>query len=164
MEHLEVKPANATVQVDKQYQFQVDGFDQYGASIEIGKREWKAAGGTITETGLFSAGPTAGAAEVSVKAGGRSAICQINIVEKIEKPDSAKAHSSGQKFLQWNGEIPPQKWNQFFMKVLVKLTQIQGLKLKVNLEAPVNTTDEHRIDEARSGLKDLGLEDKIDLS
>lgn len=164
LERLQIKPANATVQVEKQHQLQVDGYDQYGAPIEIGKREWKAAGGTITETGLFSAGPTAGAAEVSVKAGGRTAICQINIVEKVEKPDSAKAHSSGQKFLQWNGEIPPQKWNQFFMKVLVKLTQIQGLKLKVNLEAPVSNTDEQRIDEARSGLKDLGLEDKIDLS
>lgn len=157
---LEIAPSSATVLVGKQHQFQVDCYDQYGQPFDAGKHEWKAAGGTITNTGLFTAGAAAGAAEVSVKAGGMTAICAINVADKVEPPTTQPAH--GQKLIQWSGEIPPQKWNQFYMKVLVKLAQAPGLKLHVKMEAQGNgASDQAKVDEARAGLKELGLDDDV---
>lgn len=157
---LEIIPTSATVQVGKQHQFQVDGYDQYDRPFDPGKRVWKAAGGTITESGLFTAGGAAGAAEVSVAAGGIAATCPISVVERAEP---APPHQpSAQKTIQWSGDVPAQKWNQFYMKVLVKLAQAPGLKLNVKLEAQGSAAvDQAKLDDVRAGLKELGLGDDV---
>lgn len=65
--------------------------------------------------------------------------------------------------LTWLGDIPPQKWTTFYTKVLTKFATGKGLTLTLSL----NVTSEdgisaQKIEETKSALLELGLNDKID--
>jgi hypothetical protein len=65
--------------------------------------------------------------------------------------------------VRWYGQIPPQKWMNFYTKVLTKLGVNSGLTLNVKVEfKPEGGLSRQKIDEVRSALRDLGLDDKID--
>ena len=66
--------------------------------------------------------------------------------------------------MRWRGTVPPQKWMNFYTKVLSKFANAQGLKIEVHFEVKVN--QEHadaKASETRSGLKELGLGDQVDV-
>jgi hypothetical protein len=64
----------------------------------------------------------------------------------------------------WRGEIPAQKWSNFYLKVISKLAASKGLKLSVTLEAsPDGGVAPHRVEEIKMALRELGLGDEIDL-
>ena len=64
----------------------------------------------------------------------------------------------------WRGEVPPQKWMNFYMKVLSKFAVGGGLKLKVTAEiAPPGGVTAQQAEETRQSLRELGLQDYIDL-
>lgn len=68
------------------------------------------------------------------------------------------------KLLYWQGEVPPQKWMNFYTKVLSRFVSSEGLKLKVSFEVPAEGEQgQAKADEARSGLKELGLDDDVRL-
>jgi len=65
--------------------------------------------------------------------------------------------------LVWQGEIPPQKWSQFYMRVVGKVATIQGLKLSVKLD--LNTQggiSPSQVEDLRAALRELGLNDAIE--
>lgn len=63
------------------------------------------------------------------------------------------------------GEVPPQKWMNFYTKVLSRFVSTEGLKLKVSFEVPaVGDQGQTKADEARSGLKELDLDDNIQVT
>ena len=65
--------------------------------------------------------------------------------------------------LTWTGEIPPQKWMNFYTKVLAKFASARGLKLTVKVEAtPEGGVSKQKLDETKSALRELGLHDKVD--
>lgn len=76
-------------------------------------------------------------------------------------------HSTGTPVLNasrltWTGEIPAQKWNNFYLKVLAKLASTKGLKLKVVVELePEGGVPPHQVQETLAGLRELGLGDDI---
>jgi hypothetical protein len=79
--------------------------------------------------------------------------------EKSE-PQSTK----NSKSMIWRGEIPPQKWMNFYMKVLSKFAVAGGLKLKVTAEiAPPGGVTAQQAEETRQSLRELGLADFVDL-
>src|SRR5438132_4383755 len=64
--------------------------------------------------------------------------------------------------LAWTGEIPPQKWMNFYTKVLSKFASARGLKLTVKVEAsPEGGVSKQKLDETKSALRELGLNDDI---
>jgi predicted AAA+ superfamily ATPase len=64
--------------------------------------------------------------------------------------------------LSWTGEIPPQKWMNFYTKVLSKFASGVGLKLKLTVEAsPDGGLSKQRIEETKSALRELGLNDNV---
>ncbi len=75
-------------------------------------------------------------------------------------PPSTPSTASG---LAWTGEIPPQKWMNFYTKVLSKFASARGLKLTLKVEvAPEEGVSKQKLDETKSALKELGLNDDID--
>lgn len=69
------------------------------------------------------------------------------------------------KSIHWQGEVPPQKWMNFYTKVLSRFASAEGLKLKVSFEVPAEGEQgQAKADEARSGLKELGLDGDVRLS
>jgi len=73
-------------------------------------------------------------------------------VVPIEKIDS----------LTWEGEVPPQKWMNFYTKVLSRFQIGEHLKLKVNVEIkPKDGIPKQKVEETKTALRELGLSDAI---
>jgi hypothetical protein len=65
--------------------------------------------------------------------------------------------------ITWSGAIPPQKWMNFYTKVLTKLGVSTGLTLTVKVESrPEGGLSPQKMEEVKSALRELGLTDKID--
>ena len=65
----------------------------------------------------------------------------------------------GGRHLSWEGELPPQKWTNFYMKVLTRFATDPSLRLRVRLEvAPEIGIPPAQLDEIRVALKELGLD------
>jgi len=65
--------------------------------------------------------------------------------------------------LTWSGEIPSQKWMNFYTKFLTKLGVSSGLSLNVKVECkPEGGLSPQKLEEAKSALRELGLDDRIE--
>lgn len=65
--------------------------------------------------------------------------------------------------LVWSGDIPHQKWMNFYTKVLSKFAAGAGLKLTIRIEvAPAEGVSAQKVDETRVALRELGLKDSLD--
>jgi hypothetical protein len=82
-------------------------------------------------------------------------------VDLIPPTSPASSTASG---LTWTGEIPPQKWMNFYTKVLSKFATARGLKLTVKVEVlPEGGVSKQKLDETKSALRELGLNDDVNL-
>lgn len=65
----------------------------------------------------------------------------------------------------WTGEVTPQKWMNFYTKVLSRFATNAGLKLIVTVEvAPPGGTTMSKVEETRIALRELGMEEYVRLS
>ena len=63
----------------------------------------------------------------------------------------------------WSGEIPSQKWMNFYTKILTKLGVNSGLTLTVKVDCnPDGGVSQQKVDEIRSALRELGLDDRLE--
>jgi hypothetical protein len=66
--------------------------------------------------------------------------------------------------LKWTGEIPAQKWMNFYTKVLSKFAAAQGLKLTLSIEvSPEGGISAQKIEETRMALQELGLSADLEM-
>ena len=64
--------------------------------------------------------------------------------------------------LEWTGEIPPQKWMNFYTKVLSKFASASNLRLTLKVEvSPEGGVSKQKLDETKSALRELGLNDDV---
>jgi hypothetical protein len=64
--------------------------------------------------------------------------------------------------MTWTVEIPPQKWMNFYTKVLAKFASGRGLKLTLKVEvAPDGGVSKQKLEETKAALRELGLNDDI---
>jgi hypothetical protein len=160
---LAVSPATAQVQPGKKQAFIAKGLDQHGRDIATGQVDWKASGGVIDSDGVFSAGDDEGNFVVSVSVGTVKGSATISVAKagSTAAPTPQKPPAS-QGSLRWTGEIPPQKWMNFYTKVLSKVVGRQGLKLTLNVEvSPESGVSPQKIEETRVALQELGLNDDV---
>ena len=62
----------------------------------------------------------------------------------------------------WQGDVPPQKWMNFYTKVLSKFATQPGLRIGLNVEiAPQGGVSLQKVDEIRVALRELGLSDDV---
>lgn len=79
-----------------------------------------------------------------------------------DEPDTVVTPESVITGIKWSGEIPAQKWTNFYMKVLTKYVS-EGLKLSVSVEASSGDgISPQKIEETRAALRELGLDDRIE--
>jgi Protein of unknown function (DUF499) len=77
----------------------------------------------------------------------------------IEQPPSTTPVALG---LTWTGEIPPMKWMNFYTKVLSKFASTRGLKLTLKVEVgSEGGISQQKLDETKSALRELGLNDDV---
>jgi hypothetical protein len=65
--------------------------------------------------------------------------------------------------LVWSGDVPHQKWMNFYTKVLSKFAASAGLKLTLRVEvAPPEGVSPQKVDETKVALRELGLKDSLE--
>lgn len=78
------------------------------------------------------------------------------------QPPSKPASATTAARMTWTGEIPAQKWTNFYTKVLTKFSAGKGLRVTLQLEiAPENGISPQKIEETRIALRELGLSDEV---
>jgi hypothetical protein len=64
--------------------------------------------------------------------------------------------------LTWSGEVPSQKWMNFYTKFLTKLGVGNDLSLNVSVKCkPQGGLSPQKVDEIKSALRELGLDDNL---
>jgi hypothetical protein len=155
LERLEVAPAQSALQPGASVSFAAHGFDQHGDPYPVLDPQWTSSGGHVDETGRFAA-ESAGFYTVTVEVSGRSAEAHVQVSTVMVQPPSAGGG------LAWSGQIPPQKWTQFYTRVLTKLVGRSGLEIRVELRLPPDAgVSKTERDEAAVALRDLGLDDEV---
>ena len=66
------------------------------------------------------------------------------------------------KALQWSGDIPYQKWMNFYTKVLTRFVKDGGLKITVLFGTDSGAgVSPQQVEETKAALRELGLDDDI---
>lgn len=77
-------------------------------------------------------------------------------------PEPKKPEQLTFSSMAWTGEVPPQKWMNFYTKVLSKFATAKGLKLKLSIEvAPEGGVSKQKIEETKAALRELGMNDDL---
>jgi len=64
--------------------------------------------------------------------------------------------------IRWSGEVPPQKWMNFYTKVLSRLVAIDGLRLTIEVDvSPSDGISKQFMEDTQNALRELGLDDRV---
>lgn len=161
---LTIQPEQPQVKPGAHTAFQVKGWDQHGRPIAVSKVNWIVKGGEGDGSGGFKAGEEEGeflieAAVDAVRAQTTVVIAKKNLPIPQPSPSPSPTEIKG---LRWSGDVPAQKWMNFYTKVLAKYATSGGLKLNVSFEiSPEGGLLPQRLDEMKALLRELGLEDDV---
>jgi hypothetical protein len=149
---IRLEPAEVTLRPGDRVTFQV--LDQAGRQVK--GVAWKASGGEIDEHGNFTAGPQEGDFEVEARINGATAKALVRVRKDVTPPPPPPP---GAKRLSWEGDLPAQKWSQFYMKVLTNFATDPSLRIRVRLEvAPEEGISRSRLEDIEAALRELGLD------
>jgi len=84
---------------------------------------------------------------------------------ETDEGDDAEPHEvpAAAASLAWTGDVPTQKWMNFYTKILSRFSTDGGLSLRVTFEVePDGGLSNQRLEETRAALRELGLEDDIE--
>ena len=168
LDGISARPGDVVLKPGEQASFSCEGIDQDGQPFAINSVTWSATGGSIGADGLYAADndSTGGLFMVKAEADGLESIAEVRITLPSQPGGGGDAGDppSSSKSIHWQGEVPPQKWMNFYTKVLSRFASAKGLKLRVSFEVPAEGDQgQAKADEAQSGLKELGLDDDVRL-
>ena len=163
LEKLLVSPSSTLVKPETKQAYKAEGLDQFGQQFRIEDVKWSATGGTISEEGVYSAGHDEGDFTILATSGEVVGHGSVTIApEAGTGPGQQTPPPRQTQGLTWEGEIPPQKWTNFYMKVLTKLVSLGGLKLTVTIESsPDQGITDQQLEETRTALRGLGLNEQV---
>jgi len=94
---------------------------------------------------------------VYVKPGVKQTFTAKTLDEKEPEPKPKKAGT-----LSWTGEVPSQKWMNFYRKVLTDYAQEKSLRLSVSFDVqPKDGLTDQAVDKTKIALRELGLNDDV---
>jgi hypothetical protein len=159
---LTVEPGRVQVPPKAQVAFKAAGVDQYGQAYTLGSVEWMAPGCAINSSGQVTAGEAMGIYRVTARAAGLEAEAEMTIAPTQGPKDGPPGPGKG-RVIRWSGIVPPQKWMNFYTKVLTRFVGSPGLVLNVSFEAPADADQaKGKAEETKAALKELGLNDSVE--
>jgi len=158
-----ISPVMAQIRPGRKQAFVVTGLDQYGQPIPSGAVVWKATGGTIDNEGVLTAGQDEGSFSVTATANALKAISTVIVGEQPLPPPPPLKPPAQPGTLRWTGDVPPQKWMNFYTKVLSKFATGKGLRLTLSVEvSPEGGISAQKIEETKVALQELGLKSDVE--
>jgi hypothetical protein len=80
----------------------------------------------------------------------------------VERKPEVLPASDKARALTWSGEVPAQKWMNFYTKVLAKFATSKGLRLTVKVEAsPEAGVSKQVVEETKAALRELSLNEDV---
>ena len=159
-----VAPENVRIEPSKKQTFTAKGMDQHNREFPIKDIEWSCTGGSIDKEGVLLAAEDEGNFVVKATAEQITASTEFTIAKPgtiIPEEEKIKPEEPQQLF--WTGDIPPQKWMNFYTKVLSKFASGKGLKITLKVEvSPEGGISKQKIDETKVALRELGLDDDVE--
>jgi len=154
-----VSPSQAQIKPGVNQSFVAEGLDQFGGDYNVDSVTWSATGGEISSDGVYKAGDEEGNYLVSAHKSEVSGKAEINVAKEEKAPPPTPPPPGT---LRWSGEIPAQKWTNFYMKVLTKLVSDSELKLHLQIEAKPNAgLSDRLVEDTKAALRGLGLDDDV---
>ncbi|HOE12052.1 MAG TPA: DUF499 domain-containing protein [bacterium] len=158
-----LSPQNVQIEPGKRLAFAARGLDQHNRDIAIAEIRWGATGGTIDKDGVLLAGPNEGSFLVTASVGEVKQTATFVVAKPGVKPPPTPPPSAPGKGLKWKGEVPAQKWMNFYTKVLSRFATEKGLKLTVGVEvSSEGGIAPQKIEETKTALRELGLKDDVE--
>jgi hypothetical protein len=159
LKYIEVRPDQASIEPGKSLTFTFRGLDQHGQEYPVEAVSWSATGGEIDRDGVFHAREEEGEYTVTATAQLTKTTVRVAVRAAKEqgghgKPD--KDPPNGR--LKWSGQVPPQKWMNFYSKVLAKFVNAGDLTVTVSVSASSKGgVSPHQVEETKAALRELGL-------
>ena len=163
---LSIQPDRVEIRAREHVTFKVGGIDQYGQTYPVDVVEWLAPGCTIDQAGLFIGADSYGRFTVTAKSGIFEAEALVRIFEEEQRDEIRESTTGGAPTIKWSGVVPPQKWMNFYTKVVSRLSSSPELTLNVSVQAsaPDEAQARTKIDEMKTALRDLGLNEDAKFS
>jgi len=163
---LVIDPTRVEIRPTEHAAFGVKGFDQYGQSMAVSGCSWSVPsglGGEVDHTGKFTAGKELGVFAVTAAKDGIETKSSIQIIAKATEPNTGEGtQARRQSSIKWSGTVPPQKWMNFYTKVVGRFANTPGLTISVSFSVPAEQDQSKaKAEETRSALKELGLDDSV---
>ena len=168
---LRIMPQTVVLEPSFKQAYTLQGLDQWGTTIDPGSIAWSTTGGDIDAAGVLTAGKDSGNFTVTAKSGDISTTVNFTVRAKSASDSSTGSFGSGSGVtippgpvpqttsLKWKGEVPTQKWTNFYMRVLSKFASDKSLNLKLTVEVEAEgEVSEQKRQEAEAALKELGLD------
>ncbi len=161
LDRLLIQPDQAEANPGKRVTFSATGLDQYGHKYDVKDVKWFTSDGGIDENGLLIAADNTGIYTITAQVEGIQNSTQLRVTDKV--PGGGGGDESDDVGIEgvtirWQGDVPPQKWMNFYTKVLTRFVTEPGLKLQVSFEAPTEeAAAQNTLDQIKSALRDLGL-------
>jgi len=152
---IEIRPSVVSLKPGESTNFAILGFDQHSHDIACPGATWTTSGGDIDKQGRFTAGGV-GAFQIHARMESLEAFAQARIAEETLPPPEKKG-------ITWRGSVPPQKWMNFYTKVLSSLVSQPGLQIEVRFVVPPSdATTEAKIEAIKTALRELGLSEGLE--
>ena len=163
LDSIKIIPNELTLEPKKSYSFVAKGYDQYNDEIKLSEIIWNTEAGQITKTGKFTGSEMEGAYEITAVSNGISGTAVIRISTKQNTTEKPAGTTPGKAFnkIAWSGPIPPKKWTIFYTKILSKLANYHNLKINISFELEEKDIPEQKIEEIKTALKEMELDDRI---
>ncbi len=164
---LAIQPERPQARPGMHLTFRLTGFDQHGRPMAVHEVTWSAKGGQIDRTGGFTAATDEGeflieAAVGQVRAQTTVLVTKKEVVPQPPTPQTPRIPTEI-RGLRWSGEVPAQKWMNFYTKVLAKYATTGGLRIRVSFDvSPEGGLLPQRVDETKAVLRELGLDDTVE--
>jgi len=164
-----ISPQQVLIQPETKQAFIVKGLDQYGKELSVDSVQWSATGGAIDQDGVLQTGTDPGNFNVLAKAGEISVSTTFTIPVKPTQNDDEEGEDeeptlSTPQGLRWSGEVPTQKWMNFYSRVLSRYASDPNVKLTLKVEFSADgEVSEQKLQETITALQELGLESDVDL-
>jgi hypothetical protein len=168
---LEIEPAALVLKPGQKVTLTARGRDQNGCPFPLTEVAWSGDAGQVEALSpgvcRLTAGAETGAFVVTARADKQTALAQVTITVEAVGPtavtDLERPGRPTMKTLSWRGEIPAQKWMNFYTKVLTRFAGSKGLRITIHFTfEPGEGIAPEKIQETEVALRELGLSDEME--
>lgn len=157
VERIEIPNMQLSIKPGANITIPIVAYDQNNEVMPVGHIDWEATGGVISSDGVYTGGNEEGTFSIRARINEKSCTVPVTVKKDAVRPLTPNA-------MEWSGQVQPQKWMNFYTKVLSRFATKKGLSIEIR----VRVLDENGIaqpdfDETRSALRELGLNDNVSM-